>query len=412
MPGAAYPPELAQYVVDHWPTGTPLRISREALAEILSIAFQTSLTSEEARALRFRLLLSEPDRLPEDGAPNVGVLRLRFERPRGFTVDELRRLAPATPFESSLIGVAPKDGRISIWGVAHSGPAWLAPAWGGRSVVPIWTHDPIVHVGGPGQLAVRTAGKLVGGLERGALLDTTMDVFESQWLRAAFARQQGPVSGSPAAEGSLIGLVSQHMLRRCIQIIRGGHHGGMLLLADSSCVPGMGTPDVDLSELRLKFRFVADEPSRRYRGLLSSIVEHVSRASTNAAPEWADFASSDSHDLAKLEQAVFEWSRLVGNLAAIDGAVVLDKHFALVGFGAEVSTERSGPGHVHRALDVEGRRREKRDIEHVGTRHRAAYRFVHGHPHGLAIVISQDGGVTFVAKRGDDVVFWEQSVGF
>jgi len=46
----------------------------------------------------------------------------------------------------------------------------------------------------------------------------------------------------------------------------------------------------------------------------------------------------------------------------------------------------------------------------VGTRHRAAYRFVQGHPGGLAIVVSQDGSVSFVANRNDDVVFWEQSV--
>ena len=46
----------------------------------------------------------------------------------------------------------------------------------------------------------------------------------------------------------------------------------------------------------------------------------------------------------------------------------------------------------------------------LGTRHRAAYRFINDHPDGLAIVVSQDGGVTFVASRAGDVVFWEQSV--
>ena len=50
------------------------------------------------------------------------------------------------------------------------------------------------------------------------------------------------------------------------------------------------------------------------------------------------------------------------------------------------------------------------DIENVGTRHRAAYRFINDHPRGLAIVISQDGGVTFVASRDGDVIFWQQSM--
>jgi hypothetical protein len=54
---------------------------------------------------------------------------------------------------------------------------------------------------------------------------------------------------------------------------------------------------------------------------------------------------------------------------------------------------------------------EAEDVENVGTRHRAAYRFVNDHPGGLAVVISQDGGVSFVANRDGEVVFWAQSVG-
>jgi len=49
-------------------------------------------------------------------------------------------------------------------------------------------------------------------------------------------------------------------------------------------------------------------------------------------------------------------------------------------------------------------------VENVGTRHRAAYRFVEEHPSALAIVVSQDGGVSFVVNRAGEVVLWEQSV--
>lgn len=419
---ASYPPDLAQYVVDQWPATSPLSVSYEHLCEVLSVAFQASLTLEETRPIRFRLLLSNAEALPKSGAPNVGVLRLSFDHSRALTAEEIRRLAPATPFESSLIGVHAEQDRLRIWGVAHSGPAWLAPTWGGRGVVPIWTHDPIVHVTGAGQLAVRSAGKLVGRLERGVLVDTTMDVFESEWLVAAFAREREAIRAEHAASqaatasptiasGSLVGLVSQHMLRRCIQVIRGGRHGGMVLIADTSCALAGENTTTDLKGLRLKYRFVDDEPSKRYRSLLSSILHRVAAVSSNATADWSDFAANESPELERLERSVFEWSRLIANLAAIDGAVVLDKRFALVGFGAEVSSELASPARVFRALDVEGFRREPRDIENVGTRHRAAYRFVHGHPKGLAIVVSQDGGVTFVAKREEGVVFWEQSVG-
>ncbi len=84
--------------------------------------------------------------------------------------------------------------------------------------------------------------------------------------------------------------------------------------------------------------------------------------------------------------------------------------FGLLGFGAEVSAELPTPPRVWRAKDAEGVNRRCDEVESVGTRHRAAFRFVNDHPTGLAIVISQDGGVSFVANRDGEVVVWEQSM--
>jgi hypothetical protein len=416
--GNAYPPDLARYVEAQWPLGPKaLTVPPNLLDQALSAAFQASLTAEEARPTRFRLLLTPVDGLPAEGTPNEGVLRLKFDRSRPLHADELRRLGPAVPFETSLIGAHTEQEKLRIWGIAHSGPAWLAPTWGGRSLVPNWTYDPIIHVTGPGKIGVRCAGKLVGAIERGLLVDTTMDVFDSDWLPAMFAREREEVraehnalqarAASPTAvEPSLVGRVGQHLLRRAIQIVRGARHGGMILVANAA--PGAHSSGLD--GLRLKYRFGQDEPSHRYRTLLLQILEAVAAASPNASVGWSDFASNASVDLEKLEQAVFELSRVMANLTAIDGAVVIDKRFGLLGFGAEVSAELPTPRRVWRALDTEGRELQADDSENVGTRHRAAYRFVNDHPDGLAIVISQDGAVSFVANRDREVVFWEQSV--
>jgi hypothetical protein len=398
----------------HWPAGTPLRVRQDHLCEALSAAFQASLTSEEGRPTRFRLLLMPMADLPEDGRPNDGALRLRFDPSRALLADELRRLSPSVPFETSLIGAHVEDGRLRIWGIAHSGPAWLAPSWGGRGVVPNWTTDPIIHATGPGRLAVRCAGNLVGGLERGVLIDTLIDVFESEWLPALFDRERTVVQETHAAsqaralsptavEPSLVKRLGQHMVRRAIQLIRGGRHGGMILVTEPGDPHGMGG-------LRLKYRFGQDEPSHRYRTVLFRILEVVSASVSKASVGWSDFVGDGSAELERLEQAVFELSRLVANLSAVDGAVVLDKRLGLLGFGAEVSAELPTPPQVWRSLDTEGSRLEPYDTESVGTRHRAAFRFIHDHPQGLAIVVSHDGGVSFVAKREDRVLVWDQSV--
>lgn len=413
---SVYPPDLARYVEAHWPAEQSLTVPLPLLEEALSAAFQASLTTEEARTTRFRLLLTAPQQLPDTGVPNQGVLRLKFDRTRPLTSDELRRLAPAVPFETALIAAHPEQGKLRIWGLAHSGPAWLAPTWGGRSIVPNWTYDPIIHVTAPGQLAVRCAGQLIGALERGALVDAALDVFDSQWLPTMFMRERTAIQeehaaqrarvGSPiSVEHSLIGKVAQQMLRRAIQLVRGARHGGLLLIVDTRS--GDSEP---LNGLRLKYSLTRDEPASRYRTLLFQIIEAVAAMTEKESVGWVDFASNQSARFEELEQAVFEQSRVLANLTAIDGALVLNKRFSVLGFGAEVSAELPTPSRVWRALDTEGHVRQPEDIENVGTRHRAAYRFVNDHPDGLAVVISQDGGVSFVANREQQVVFWEQSV--
>jgi len=410
----AYPPDLARYVEANWPPGVPLTLPSELLEEALGVAFQASLTFEETRPTRFRLLLTSPAELPEVGAPKEGVLRLQLSEARPLNADELRRLAPAVPFETALIGAHAEQGKLRIWGVAHSGPAWLAPTWGGRSVVPNWTYAPIIHVTAPGHLAVRCAGNLIGAIERGLVVDATLDVFDSEWLPAMFEREREDVRATHAAlqargpsptavEHSLVGKVGQQMLRRAIQLVRGAHHGGLILVVDTESGRAV-------TSLRMKYRFDQDEPSHRYRTLLLQILNAVAETTSKASVGWADFATNESAHFAALEQEVFELSRVLANLTAIDGALVLDKRFGILAFGAEVSAELPTPERVYRALDAEGRVRQPEAVENVGTRHRAAYRFVNDHPRGLAVVVSQDGGVSFVANRDAQVVFWEQSV--
>jgi hypothetical protein len=201
----------------------------------------------------------------------------------------------------------------------------------------------------------------------------------------------------------LIGIVGQHMIRRAIQLIRGARHGGMLLMVDR-----VDESPATLDNVGLKYTFDGSEPPHRFRTLLFQILDRLSAGTTNPVVDWQDYARDTNPDLEKLENAVFEMSRVIASLAAIDGAVVLDKHFAILGFGGEVAGELPAPLRIWRALDVEGHQRELAALDDVGTRHRAAYRFVRRHPRGLAVVISSDGGVSFVANRDDEVVFWEQ----
>lgn len=73
-----------------------------------------------------------------------------------------------------------------------------------------------------------------------------------------------------------------------------------------------------------------------------------------------------------------------------------------------MSGELPGPPRVYEALDAEGEHLREDSVESVGTRHRAAYRFALEHPPGLAIVVSHDGAIRFVANCDGSVLYWEQ----
>ncbi len=80
-----------------------------------------------------------------------------------------------------------------------------------------------------------------------------------------------------------------------------------------------------------------------------------------------------------------------------------------MGFGAEISGGLPAIKTVIRALDLEGEQGTKEPTDSVGTRHRSAYRLCGALPEVVATVISQDGGVRFVMRKDDSVVYWDQA---
>lgn len=413
MPSPAYPPDLAAVAFERWPTlfGAPMPITQEQLAEALDECFHASLLTEEGRPARFRLLLAPEEDLPLDGEPNREAWRLAFESPMPLNAQELRRLSPAAPFERTLIAASPGAERMEIWGLAHSGADWLAPSWGGRrdSRQP-WTSAPIIHVNGPGRLAVRGAGQLVAALERGRVTTQTIDAFESEWLGELFANARGHLTEDVrAVDPTLLQTVSQHMVRRTISLIRSAGHGGLVLFADPEVAERYRKND---GALRTKHRFRDVEPVHRYQTLIARLSSEMKRLDPrdDAPHGWREFEEAEDKSLARVERSIFEMSNVVAALASVDGAVLLDKRFGLVGFGVEVSAELEPPSRVWRAYDLEATERRCDLVESVGTRHRAAYRYLQHHPEGLAIVISQDGSVRFVAHRPEGVTYWEQFV--
>ena len=435
----AYPKDLARFVRERWdrspkgvegsageagvpPPGAPM------LERLLSACYQASLLREEERPVTFRLILADPGSLPRGGGPPAGLHRLEFIEGRPLDERELRRLSPAADFDRSLIGVTPDgDGGLRIWGVVHSGPRWLKGVQGGRERSAPLPPAPVVEVEGPGRLRVRKGSLSIAELEGGKLSDSYADVFASRWLPGLFApvraelvelhedaRRRAAAAGEPWAplDPDLSRKVAQQMVRRLVSTVRGTRHGGTIVIVP----PSRAEEILAGRHVFLKHVFLDDEPRRRFRTLIVGIMNRLAQAhgkgedaSYTRAVGWEEYAESGDGELGELDEAIFEFAHLVAGLAAVDGAVVMTRRFELLGFGGEISGELPVVTSVRKALDLEGERAVEEGTEGVGTRHRSSYRLARGLPDVLVVVVSQDGGVRFVRRKGEAVVCWDQA---
>jgi hypothetical protein len=426
----AYPPQLAQFVRHAWEaSGDGPRLPDHAhLEHVLTVAYQASLLRDEDRTVHARIVVARPEEFDPQRGPPDGLQPLVFDQPVPYTPEELRRLAVAAKYHRALVGVRPlgDDGRCGIWGMLQSGPGWIQMAQGGRGPAPAPPLSALlVRVLGPGRIAVGRGLSTLAELRGGVVGGPGMDLFRSQWVPARFltarselAQLHAEARATAAAAGErwadlgpdVIRLVSQAMVRRFLAAMVSAHHGGTVIMLPhetaGDAVSGSGP-------LRMKYAFSDGEPRRRYRKLILGLMCAIARAGGSAGVASVDgdtYASLRDHELSTLQDAIFEMSQLIAALSEVDGAVVLTKRFELLGFGAEITGDLPDVHRVARALDLEATDFIAEPLIADGTRHRSAYRLCSRVPSALALVVSQDGGVRFVAHHNGQVTFWDHAI--
>ncbi len=421
-----YPSDLSKFVIAHWPTlesGEELP-SGAVLETLISTCYQASLLRQENIPVVFRLIVMEPEDLPEEGGPPSGLHRLEFARHLEFNALELRRLSSAANFSRTLIGVRvdPNNGP-EIWGLVHSGPRWLHAIHGGRGSAAPLPARLAISVTGPGHLDVARGREVIGHLEEGKVFGPSMNLFQAQWLQEWFAsiRQERMEIHNEARkeagenwaelEPDLTRVIGQHMMRRLIAGMRAFQHGGTLVVVP----PEMA--DLFCSEnpyLSIKYGFRAGEPRARFRTLIIKVMNTLAKIAgdQHSVIGWRDYQQTTSADIIKLDEAIFEMSHLISALSTVDGAVVLTRRFELLGFGAEIHCESTELNFVAKALDLEGEHSVIESVHAVGTRHRSAYRICNALKDVLSIILSQDGNVQFARWKDDNVMYWDQQAAF
>ncbi|MGH7438206.1 MAG: putative sensor domain DACNV-containing protein [Polyangiaceae bacterium] len=424
----AYPPQLSLYVRHEWElaAGAALAMEESHLERVLTIAYQASLLRDEDRPVRVRLVVAEPSDFDPLGGPPLDLQPLVFDAPEALTPELLRRLAVGAKYHRALVGVriAP-DGRLLVWGILQSGPGWIQVAQGGRGPAPSPPPSAlVVRILGAGRIAVGRGSTTLAELRGGVVGGPGLDVFASKWLPSMFAgaraelrtihaeaRAQAEAGGERWATlgADLVTLVSQAMVRRFLAAMVAAHHGGaVIVLPDegADAIVGPGGP------LRLRYAFRDTDARRRYRRILRSLMADIARAGGRAGlteVDVATYAAFRDTEVATWRDAIFEMSQLIAALTEVDGAVVMNKRYELLGFGAEIAGDLPDVQHVERALDLEAGDTVRETLTADGTRHRSAYRLCSRVPEAVALVVSQDGGVRFIAKHEGEVTFWEHA---
>jgi DisA bacterial checkpoint controller nucleotide-binding len=422
----AYPADLARFVCERWDEERAGPLPDEGTVEtLISACYQASLLREEERAVTFRVILCDPERLPPNEGPPGGIHRLEFPEPRHFDIQELRRLSPAADYFRSLIGIClDEEGALKIWGLVHSGPRWLREGQGGRDAPPPLPRVLVLRVHGPGRIAVDVGQESLCKLDEGRILDVSMDVFRSRWLPDSFApvrqelaeiheglRDQARKKGQVWArlDNDITRVIGQHTIKRITSAVRDSHHGGTVVIVP----PDLADDILEGRYVSLKYKFVDAEPRRRFRTLIVDVMSELalSHAGTPARDPvgWDDYEASGDVSLSLLDEAIFEVAHLIAGLAAVDGAVVMTQRFEILGFGGEISGDLPAAETVARALDPEAEETIEETTEGVGTRHRSAYRLCKALGTVIAVVISQDGNVRFIKRKDGVVTYWDQA---
>ena len=428
-----YPKDLVEKLVLLWQKPLPAKLRKTdsahelpelaVLEDLVSTCYQVSLMKEEARGLRFRVMLCEPEVFLAEGFRKYRELFiLPFSEGRPYNVYEVIKLGPAPDFNNSLIGIRlDRQEGLQIWGVIHSGSRWTHAIHGGSKQPTPLPPALALHVTGPGRLTVCRGLEILAQLAGGNIISPSANVFKSHWMNDRFSRVQMQLAAMHENDPShdrnrwaridpaFVTTLYLEFFKHLISTVRRSGHGGTIISLPA------GMEDMIFHRnpyISLKYRFGADGPRSQLKNLVQEIMQIVAvscgkRHGPAYVAGWKDYVQLQKEELIQLDELIFKFARFAARLTGVDGAVVTTEEPELVGFGGIIQGSFEMGDTVARALDPEGKRRRTEKIEGVGTRHRSLYALCERLHNALGIVVSQDAEVQVVTWKGDMVTCWD-----
>jgi hypothetical protein len=339
--------------------------SVEQIEEIILALSWASMQREEGRLSRFRVAFAEPLLLSD--------LALVFQDPKRWSVEELRKLAPA---------VLPPDGQIGVWPYGENGELHI---WGLQTTGLLRLTFEVID---PGRVIVSHLGFKVAEIT-GQRAGFISSVWSRQGLEIMSSRE---ADGNDTPTGPVLSYLSIYVTQEILRRVRLLEHGGAIVFVPDgnkwkrsvdhpifyACNQRLSEVQRIVDALKKELRKIDDDNTVDERRKLQMGMEIL------GSPSYKVFIGNAA--------------RSIAYLSAVDGATVLGKDFEALAFGAKLKARKGAKAEaITRILPLErdlGSDQVTLDQEFRGTRHLSAARFVFHNPGSAAFVVSQDGGIT------------------
>jgi hypothetical protein len=416
-----FPKSIAERVFELWerfslvPNYQPVpRPPLSVLTALMNTCFFASLKREEGRTVQFELALCSQSQLGDAAyrfsqfTKIFNLIRFDESKPRKLSEHELVRLAPACDPDKTILLATyenENDG-LSLWGVVDVD-------W--RSGTSIRLDALRIRVSSPGEMTITLHGRELCTYKDGHVREPVRGLvnegpiygfFKEASLNLCREVKTGaklPADTEPIHERDYRAMAFFFVLQKVIEEIQRLKHGGCILFV----LEGKTVQNFENLNIKYPCRDETVWNCLRGKGILQDRFHNASDSARGS--------NSDAEELVSLQNQRYDVKgglrdalAAIVRFTAVDGAVLMNRKFELLGFGAVVKLSQRAEGYqIYRCLDRQGKQCEPITIEDYGTRHRSAFEFCYSCKDSVAIVVSQDGGIKIVTRVGDNVYFWE-----
>ncbi|MBN8231777.1 hypothetical protein JYK02_30115 [Corallococcus macrosporus] len=382
------------------PSSEDAREIVEGILELCDELFFASLATEEGEAVRPQIVVAPkgPDGLRkvldsslgadtgEDWGPPYAWRVIALSNPQPFTASSIAKLAVAAGGGRSALVVSPGAEELEITGIASRNPT----TDGGRVLV--------ITADRPGSLVLSWAARELVRYAQGRITEPPADLFGDKGSVIRDALHASSVSLRAAARPSWLAVQAERVVLGLVRKMSQTRHGGIV------AVQREAPSEAQSASVKLVMRNpeILAQAVREY-----FVAGGKWWTAAFASPETLERRRERDRARTSFDNAKRELDALVedvGQMTAIDNALLLARDLQVIGAGYHVSSSQRLK--VYEATDPAGVIRREYDLQAHGARHHAAAAFADQYPGAVAFIASEDGPLKCFYKVGDQVLFW------